>query len=122
MALGYPHPDYLLDDLTVDQVSEWRAYNQLEPVGEYRRDYMEGQILAMIQNIAQSVYGKKGKRRTSQPEDYIPWGADLRKPVKASQLQSPQEIKDLFMGLKKNMRQTHGRGKPEKDTPPAEKE
>jgi hypothetical protein len=122
LALGYPHPDYLLDSLTSKQVQEWVAYNQLEPIGEYRRDYMEGQILAMIQNTAQALYGKKGKRSTSRPEDYIPWGQDIRRPVEPKQVQSPEEIKALFMDLKKGMRQTHGSGRAPKVPPPDEKE
>lgn len=85
----------------------------MEPVGEYRRDYMEGQILAMIQNIAQSLYGKKGKRSTVKPEDYIPWGDELRtKTSQENAVQSPEDIKALFMGLKKKTRQTRGSRNP----------
>lgn len=33
MALGYPHPDILLAQLTSRQVAEWVAFATLEPVG-----------------------------------------------------------------------------------------
>ncbi|MFA5526554.1 MAG: hypothetical protein WC992_07010 [Acholeplasmataceae bacterium] len=98
--------------MTAVQVAEWEAYNRLEPIGEYRRDYMEGQILAMIQNIAQTVYGKKGKKSTTQPEDFIPWNKGLLPRVDKNKVQSPDDIKAMFMDLKKNMRQLRGTKEP----------
>ncbi len=93
------------------QVQEWAAYNQLEPVGAYRRDYMEAQILAMIQNIAQSVYSKKGATpKTAGPLDFIPWSDGLTSAGTAppTGAQTPEEIKQLFLNLKKQTRQTRG--------------
>lgn len=31
--MGWPHPDYLLQVLTVDQLTEWAAFYSLEPWG-----------------------------------------------------------------------------------------
>lgn len=72
----------------------------MEPVGEYRRDYMDGQMLAMLFNTIQSIYGKKEKRRTADIEDFIPWMEKKTKPIKEEATQSPEEIKELFMALK----------------------
>lgn len=33
MALGYPHPDLMLQQLTSRQISEMMAFAQIEPVG-----------------------------------------------------------------------------------------
>lgn len=111
LALGYAHPDYLLAELTPLQVAEWQAYDTMEPIGEYRRDYMEAQILAMIQNIAQSVYSKKGATpRPVSPFDFIPWDTGLDAPEQAERpaaaptsAQSPEDIKALFQSLKQQL-------------------
>ncbi len=102
----------MLDDLTADQVTEWAAYNELEPVGEYHRDYMHGQLMALIHNLAQSIYGKKGKRKTVRPEDFLPWmdrAAEHSPQSKSKVQQSPDDIKSLFMDLKKTMPQKRGK-------------
>lgn len=100
----------MLDDLTGEQVAEWAAYNELEPIGEYRRDYMEAQIISTVHNIAQSVFSKKGRsKKATRPEDCIPW---LDKPEgtgQSSSMQSPEDIKAVFMDLKKNTPQTRGK-------------
>lgn len=113
MALGYPHPDHLLTVLTPAQVAEWQAYNSLEPIGAYRRDYMEAQILAMIQNIAQAVYAKKGATpKPYLPGDYIPWndGVFETTPAASTGAQSPADIKQLFVDLQKQFRAAEGAG------------
>lgn len=33
MALGYPHPDYLLFQLTASQLDEWWQFYKLQPFG-----------------------------------------------------------------------------------------
>ncbi len=38
LALGYPHPDYLLPYLTSRQLREWIAYNNIEPFGQPEQD------------------------------------------------------------------------------------
>lgn len=41
----------MLNQLTSSQLSEWEAYNSIDPVGEWRRDYMIASMMALIANI-----------------------------------------------------------------------
>jgi len=93
-----PHPDYLLDLLTSEQLSEWEAYDRLEPVGEYRREYHIAMIASLIHNIAQSVYGSKGKRIVSKPTDFMPWW-DSRPSGRDGASQSVEEMKRILLDL-----------------------
>ena len=104
MKLGYAHPDYLLDDLSNTQLMEWRAFDAMEPIGEYRNDYMMGQLTALVYNLAQSIHGKKNSvNEPLRTEDFIPW-LKTSKEITEEQprgLSTPEDIKALFMALKK---------------------
>jgi len=105
LKLGYSHPDQLLENLTNTQLLEWRAFDELEPIGEYRQDYMMAQLTAMVFNIAQSVYGdKKAVKKVRRAEDFIPWlkvapANDEAKEVSRG-LSEPEDIRALFLTLK----------------------
>jgi hypothetical protein len=67
LALGFPHPDYLLPMLNSRQITEWQAYWEMEPFGEIAAEFRSGQIAAMIVN----THLRKG----SQPmkaADFVP--------------------------------------------------
>jgi hypothetical protein len=49
--LGYPHPDYLLQDLSARQLNGWLNYNNIEPFGETRAEIRHGQQMALTANI-----------------------------------------------------------------------
>jgi len=56
-----------------------------------------GMIASMIHNIAQSVYGQKGRRIVSKPTDFMPW---FDSPGESrSKVQSVQEMKEVLMSL-----------------------
>ena len=42
LAVGVPHPDYLNSVLDSAQLSEWMAYDLLEPFGDERADLRSG--------------------------------------------------------------------------------
>ncbi len=67
LAMGIPHPDYLLPMLTATQMHDWEIYSIAEPFGQPRSDYMAGVIAAANGNLWMS-------KDTSpmQPQDYIP--------------------------------------------------
>ena len=99
-----PHPDYLLSSLTSKQLNEWEAYDAIEPVGQYRNDVMLGQVAAVIIDIAQSAFGKKGvKHKPTDPAKLIPWmmedlkllGSRKQKDVKTPE-QVISEVKSQF--------------------------
>ena len=41
----------MLNLLTSSQLSEWEAYDKLDPVGDWRSDYRMANIMAMIANV-----------------------------------------------------------------------
>lgn len=47
-ALGYPHPDLLLRELTARQLAELRAYYQFEPFGGMRTDIALAKIAQLL--------------------------------------------------------------------------
>ncbi len=70
LALGLPHPDYLLASITSRQLAEWLVFLQIEPIGETRDDFRAGMICATVANYA-------GRQRAegsepAQPADYMP--------------------------------------------------
>jgi len=78
-------------------LSEWEAYDRLEPIGEYRREYQMGMIGSMILNLAQSIYGRKDKRMVSEPTDFMPWFDDPWKSKR--KVQSVEEMKEMLLSL-----------------------
>ena len=100
--MGYAHPDYLLDDLSSKQVAEWAAFDRLEPIGDYRMDYMIGQLTSLVHNLSQQIYVKREERQLLNAEDFIPWfDKKDREQKKDNVARSPEEIKRLFKALAK---------------------
>ena len=89
----------LLDHLTSAQLSEWEAYDRLDPVGTWREDFRMANIICYIVNTARSIHGKKGIKMTT-PIDFMPqWDEEgERDTVKT---QSVEEMKQILLGLGK---------------------
>ena len=68
--LGFAHPDHLLDQLTSRQLSEWEAYDRLDPIGEWRVDFRMASLEAFISNIVTKIWGEKGSK-LSTPLDFM---------------------------------------------------
>jgi len=87
----------LLDNLTSNQISEWEAYDRLDPIGEWRGDFQLAYISSLITNVAISVHGKKGAKLT-QPQDFmLEWGKEKEEVQK----QSTDQIKEFMMSFAK---------------------
>lgn len=96
--LGVIHPDYLQDNLTAKQISEWEAFNRLEPIGEWRQDYRMAFIASIMINIARAMSGAKGVKMTT-PADYMPvWYTDPNEPDEPMQ-QSLEDMKKVLLEL-----------------------
>lgn len=52
LALGYPHPDYLLTVLTGEQYTDWIDYSQREPFGFPIEDLRVAMQMAVTANAA----------------------------------------------------------------------
>jgi len=89
--------------LTAPQLAEWEAYNELEPIGAVRNDYMLGQLSAIVINLVSQIYKAKGSTPTTvKTEEFIPWWPRT-KVRKGKRVQSPEDIKEIFRQLKANM-------------------
>jgi hypothetical protein len=52
MALGYPHPRYLDEQLTSIDKAEWEAYGRIEPYGMHWMELLLGRISFEVFNGA----------------------------------------------------------------------
>ena len=94
------HPDILLDNLTSEQLSEWEAYNKLEPIGEWLNDFRTAKLESTMVNIARTTHGKKGIAMT-RPLDFMPeWDPEGQSKDKVRK-QSPEEIKAYLLNFAK---------------------
>lgn len=70
LALGYPHPDYLLRMLTSRQITEWLAYYDLEPWGETRADLRAGIVASTLANCHRDP---KQRPEAYRAVDFMPY-------------------------------------------------
>lgn len=66
LALGYPSPRRLLEDLTSSDVTEWREVYRLRPFGFARESLLFGTLAALTVNLNTS-----GKKRYTW-DDFFP--------------------------------------------------
>jgi hypothetical protein len=69
LALGYRHPDELLQDLSAQQWAEWQEFYGLEPWGFEAEDLRHGMMCAV------TLAPHMGKGNKAEPRDYM-----LRRP------------------------------------------
>jgi len=60
LRLGYPNVDHMLRQMSSLQLQEWMVYNELDPIGEERKDQRAGAIVSAVYNVNRSK-----KRRAS---------------------------------------------------------
>lgn len=89
---GAPHPDFLEEMLTGNQIAEWEAFDRLEPVGGYKQDFRFAQLCDLVYVLANALGG--GKKIRSNVRDFMPWwfAQYLEGVTKIGGGQSPQEI------------------------------
>ena len=98
----------MLEQITSAELSELQAYYRLEPFEEQRADFRIALVCSVLQNIALSVWGKKGAKMTS-PSDFMPqwWGDDEDASYGTPEVQTVEEQKSIllsiarFFGIKK---------------------
>ena len=80
------------------QISEWEAYDRLDPIGEWRADFRIAQLRATIVNIAKELYPEKGvKPVLVTPLEMMPdWDGTEEKEVVQ---QSVEEQKRILFGI-----------------------
>lgn len=66
----------MLDQLNSYQISEWEAFNYLDPIGDERQDIHMAILATTIFNLAVDIHAKKGTKHR-EITDYLPnWGGD----------------------------------------------
>jgi len=85
-----------LDELTSVQISEWEAYDKIDPIGTWRDDFRMANLAAIITNIVNCLYSKKGSQlKLTTPLDFMPdWSNDKKE---VSIKQSPEEMKESLL-------------------------
>lgn len=86
MELGYPHPDQLLKELTSEQLTEWMAFNLIDPIGKWRDDYRMSYMAATISNNFIKAFGKKGAKFHSVDDFVLPWQPKKKREMTQQQL------------------------------------
>lgn len=85
-----------MDQLTPDQLNEWEAYSKIDPIGEWVDEFRFARLQALVLNIVQRLYAKKGSTpKDIDPIDFMPDWLGERKP----KTQSWQEMKETLMRL-----------------------
>ena len=88
----------MLDQLTSKQISEWEAYDKLDPVGTWREDFRLAYLSSLVTNISIKVHGKSGAKLT-QPLDFmLEWGKEKEEIVQ----QSVEQMKEFMLNFARN--------------------
>lgn len=86
-----------MDVLTSEQISEWEAYDKLDPIGSWRDDYRFAAFESLILNIVTTLYPAKGRTpKQVEPLDFMPNWDGSKRPVKK---QSVEEMKSALLGI-----------------------
>lgn len=88
----------MLEQLNSEQLSEWEAYDRLEPIGGQQDDYRTALLCSVITNIAIAAWGKKGSKPTTMDEFLFQWGAEEQTDV-APKKQSVDEMKTILQSI-----------------------
>lgn len=89
-----------MDQLTSKQISEWEAFDTIDPIGKWRDDFRFAKLESLLINIVNQLYHdpKKGKPALTNPIDFMPdWTGEgtLQEPKK----QSVEEMKETLMRI-----------------------
>lgn len=84
-------------------MSEWEAFEYLDPSSDFKEDFRIARVCALITNIAQSVYGKKGSRpKQATATDFMPeYNPDIDPDDDAIEAadQSLEDMKFILAGM-----------------------
>lgn len=92
-----------MDKLTSVQLSEWEAYNVLDPIGSWRADFNMAKIASIMSNLVAAIYREKDSEpEWSTPKDYMPiWDPEEAKANEASKIkrQSIEEMREVLLNF-----------------------
>lgn len=93
--MGVPHPDYLYELLSLDQLNEWEAYYTLNPPDVLKEDYRIAMLASLITNLMIRAHGKKSAKLTKLNDFIIDWDVTREDYVEPKK-QTVEEMK-LFL-------------------------
>jgi hypothetical protein len=90
-----------LDQITSSQLSEWEAYDRIDPIGKWRDEYSFAVLDSLIVNIVSRLYAKKGHTpKEVLPTEFMPnWSGEK----KIARRQSVDEMKQALLSLAKSV-------------------
>jgi hypothetical protein len=87
------------------QLSEWEAYDRIDPIGTWREDFRMAYLCSLVTNLVISVHGKKGAK-TTNVIDFMPeWGKHEEDKVIESGKSLAEQIKEVFGSIAKKNKQ-----------------
>jgi len=99
------HPDYLLDQLTSKQLSEWEAYDKIDPIGSWRDDFRIARLESLLVNIVNKLYAKKGvTTKDVKPIDFMTEWYSEEEILVPSEQQVAEQIKQTFLNIAQNQK------------------
>lgn len=86
-------------------MSEWIAYNEIDPIGEWRHEFRTARLESLITNISSALYHKKGTKPVmTTPADFIPvWGKKKVTPFDPKKV--AESVKRVFHSIMKGQSQ-----------------
>jgi hypothetical protein len=87
-----------LDHLTSVQLSEWEAYDRLDPIGTWREDFRMAYVSSLITNLAISIHGKKGTKPMNIMDFMPKWDSQEPENTVVKQ-QSVEEMKKALLQI-----------------------
>jgi hypothetical protein len=87
-----------LDQLNSYQLSEWEAYDRLDPIGSWRDDFRISYIASLLTNLTIRVHGKRGAQLTEVKDFLFDWSGDFKR-AELAKKQSPEEMKATLMTM-----------------------
>lgn len=87
----------MLDKLTSAQISEWQAYDKIDPIGKWRDDFNTASIESLLINVVNKLYAKKGSTpKVTTAVDFMPnWSGEKEEP----KVQSLEEMKKTLLSI-----------------------
>ena len=84
------------------QLSEWEAYDQLDPIGEWRNDFRFADLETLLLNLQLMTHSdpKKPKPKLATISMFMPkWGVPNKLKRRHAVKQSVQDMRATMMGI-----------------------
>lgn len=89
-----------MGQLTSTQLSEWEAYDRLDPIGSWRDDFRMASIEATLTNIHNAANTEQGKEvKTTTPGDFLPIWDEVERNKVAEKRRVSQSLEEMRSAL-----------------------